>query len=149
MAGTTIQPRIWIDMFGTAKSHVGWATLSQGSTNFLAGTRDATGGQNSEVTFPVLLEGGATYSFDLLHRRANNRGIYTITLDGLPLTSYGASATSIDGYNATAIAATDTITGITVATTKTYDLRFLMATKNASSSNYVGSVSGGVFANPS
>lgn len=144
----TIQPRIWVDMLGTAKSHVGWSALSQASTSFLGGTRDATGGQNSEVTFPVLLKGGATYSFDLLHRKANSRGIYSMYLDDLPLTAYGASAATLDGYNATSIAATDTITGIVIATTGVYDFTMRMETKNAASSNYVGSVSGGVFANP-
>lgn len=154
---TAVQPRIFIDCFGQPKSNAGWAgPASQSSTSLFGGNRDSTGGQNSEIVFPVRLAAG-TYSLDLFHKKGTNRAIYTIYLNDVLLTAYGAVGASagaltgatIDGYNASTTSATDTITGIVIATEGLYDLKLKLETKNAAASaNYVGSICGVVLTNP-
>lgn len=121
-------------------SQVSWNTFTQSSGYFLGGYRLSAGNQNAEVVFDLgrTLQGG-TWSFALLHAVDSNRGIYTVaaSTDGSAWTDLG----TIDGY-AAANATTRTLaTGWTMPNLTRF-VRLTMATKNASASDYYGSVSG-------
>ena len=88
--------------------------------------------QNDEVAWDVVLAAG-TWDVTLHHRKSTNVGIYTVTVDG-------SSIGTVDGYAAAAAAAATTISGVSVATTGKKRLKFKMATKNASSSDYVATI---------
>lgn len=103
--------------------------------NFANGGTGVTNGlgtpaQNDEIAWDVVLAAG-TWKLTMHSRKSSNVGIYTVSVEG---TSVG----TIDGYSASAAAGLDTISGIAIATTGKHRLKFKMATKNASSSGYVG-----------
>jgi hypothetical protein len=117
----------------TPHAQTNWSTLQHGDSRYdYDSARQSSGAQNAEISWKVALEAG-TWEFELIHGKGNNRGIYTVSLDG---TSVG----TIDGYTASAGTFNDvsTITGISVATTSVKTLNLKMATKNASSSSYFG-----------
>jgi lysophospholipase L1-like esterase len=92
-----------------------------------------TGTQNQYIEETIGLRQGL-YRIALHHRKGSNRGIYSISVDG---TVVG----TIDGYAATSTDAIDMLTGVSLAGTRPHVIRFTMTGKNASSSNYVMSVS--------
>jgi hypothetical protein len=110
----------------------GWLTRTADA--FLFGGYMATDDTNvgHTIDFWVNMRGG-TWRLDLLHRKASNYGIATITIDGV-------SAGTIDFYNAvTQQEQTSSLTGITVSNLAANShqlLRFSLSTKNASSSAY-------------
>jgi hypothetical protein len=93
--------------------------------------------QNDQVTYPVLLQAG-TWKLAIMGSFGTSRGIYTIALDGV-------TVGTLDAYNAGGGFGTLELTGITVAKTGVKLLTLTMATKNASSSNYLASSSELVF----
>lgn len=118
----------WLDW-----SHVvagGTITPSQSSSALSGGyVSQGTIAVNDEIGWPVLLNAG-TWTMTLIHVTAGNRGIYTHKLDS---TTIG----TIDGYSAgTVYNVVSEITGIVVAAPAVYTHKLVMATKNASSSNY-------------
>lgn len=76
-----------------------------------------------------------TYDIVLLHQRANNRGIYTVAIEE---TVVG----TIDGYNATVDISAGSITSISLSQAGVVPIKFSMLTRNASSSNFYGSIAG-------
>jgi hypothetical protein len=94
------------------------------------------GTQNAYVTYNVVL-GAGTWNLGLMYYGWAGSGIYTITLDGTPLASLGASSSTIDSYYSPAThGATQQITGIVVPTTGKHVLTLTVASKNSSSSGY-------------
>lgn len=109
-----------------------WVNVTIDAARPGGGFRYGDGTVNNEATWRVPLAAG-TYTFTLLHYQDNNRGIYTPYFDGV------AQATA-DGYAASPADKLDVWTGVTISTSAVHDIRFLMASKNASSSNYFGAV---------
>lgn len=114
-----------------AVTNVGWNTIAT-----IAGVNGSqlstdNGNQNNEVTWPVVLSAG-TWTIRLVHDKSAAAGIYTVQFDGV-------TKGTVDGYAAGG-SANDVgdITGVAVATTAKITFRIVMATKNASSSNYWG-----------
>jgi hypothetical protein len=121
----------------------GATTLAQNSGRWLAIERFRVSGvaQNDVYDFdlgPGPLRAG-TWRLDLYHLTFASRGIYTmqfadVATDG----TVGAFSTlgTIDAYAASGASTQSSLTGLAIATTSRKRLRFLLATKNASSSDY-------------
>lgn len=108
--------------------------LQGAATSIFGATKESGGSQNDEINWDVVL-GSGTWGFELIHARDTNRGIYTVSLD------VTGTLGTIDGYNATlGYNRSDLITGISVAANGKQRLKLKMATKNASSSAYYGSI---------
>ena len=90
----------------------------------------ATPAINNETSFSVLLDAG-TYSFSRLGRTTTSLGMVTITIDGVTV------LTNKDWYSAALTRnVIKTTTGIVIPTSGVHVVRCVMASKNASSSNY-------------
>lgn len=145
-SGTIVTPKQVTIMAANPKSTVGtWSNiLANSSMPWYAGIENITQAQNDEMTLQVALDAG-TWTMAMLYAKNADTGIATFSLSGTALTALGGSATTIDGY-AAAVAATKTdITGIVVPSPTAYDLRVLIATKNASATQYRMRISGFIF----
>lgn len=95
------------------------------------GQVQSSGSQNDYIEWKILLNAG-TWELFFNYLKNNNNGIYTVTLDGVTIAT-------IDAYAASLASAQRSITSsIVVGSTGQHLLRFTMATKNGSSSNYYG-----------
>lgn len=126
-----------LDVFMTAATNTNWNTLlheSAAGVNFVyAATKESSQAQNDNIGWDIVLAAG-TWTFELMHRTWSDRGIYSVRFDGV-------EQGTIDGYSGSAVEnVRSTVTGITVATSGKVRLLLQMATKNASSSNYRGSI---------
>ena len=99
--------------------------------NFVGWVNVSDGAQSDSISFDFAC-GAGTYEIDLYHLPFQNRGIYTVRIDG---TSVG----TIDGYAASLSPARGSITGVAL-TAGAHVITLLMATKNASSSGFLGMV---------
>lgn len=123
-----------IDVFMTPISHTNFNTNTLAANTFHGGSKDSSGAQNAVISFDVVLAAG-TWTFEMMHRTASDRGIYTVAL------SVTGSLGTIDGYSGlSANNALSSLTSINVREPIKQRLTLTMATKNASSSSYVGSI---------
>jgi hypothetical protein len=126
-----------LDVFHTPITNTNWSTVtldtSSGGAWLYRATKESSGAQNAVIGWDVVLAAG-TWSIELIHRAWSDRGIYSLQFNGV-------QQGTIDGY-----AASDTpnslssVTGIVVATSAKTRFTLNMATKNASSTNYRGSI---------
>jgi hypothetical protein len=86
--------------------------------------------QNDAIAWDLVLAKG-TWDAHFYVRKSTNTGIITLNQDGV-------SQGTVDTYAAAAATAKVSITGWTVASTGKKRMQILMATKNASSSGYLG-----------
>lgn len=122
-----------IDVYMTALQKTNWDTNTAVANTIRGYTKDSSGAQNDAIGFDVVL-GAGVWTFELMHRTSTDRGIYTVAL------TQGALGT-IDGYTlGSASNVRSTITGINVREPIKQRLTLTMATKNASSSSYIGSI---------
>ena len=84
---------------------------------------------NDYIEWDVVLRSG-TYNFNLSLLKTASCGIVTLTVNG------GSSVGTIDNYAASNTFAVSDITGIVIPNTGLQKIRFTVASKNASSSNY-------------
>lgn len=108
-------------------SSVSWVGPTY-STNYFHNASLAGSGINNEATWRVLLAAG-TWTLHFFHVRWTNQGIATVSLGGV-------TVATVDAYGTLLYNVRSTTAGIVVAATGVYDLRFLVASKNASSSAY-------------
>lgn len=130
------------DVFGPVYSNTGWpgSGVAINQSAYYNGHRVSSGAQNDEMVFAPRLFVGGTWALTAMHTMFTNRGIYTFaySTDASTWTDFA----TVDGY-----AAADTpggrteVTGITMPSGALY-IRVKMATKNASASAYVGTLSG-------
>lgn len=99
------------------------------NSRFLGIQRESNGNQNSYGEWEVGPLRSGTWRLDVLHYKFTDAGIYTVSFDG-------SDVGTIDEYAGSGGAARSSITGITVSDSGRVTVRFTMATKNASSSNY-------------
>jgi hypothetical protein len=145
-------PRVDIDVFATSPSHVNWDTLTADASGVYGFVKASTAAVNNEINWDIVL-GQGTWTFELMSQKTTTYGIATVQLsvDGSAFTNvgsapYNGSASTIDTYNASLIHnVRDRITGITIGTTGIYRLKLLMATKNASSTNFTGAIQHAAF----
>lgn len=117
---------VWMHGQGRPATNTGFATFGT------SGQRTSAS-QNDEIGWDFYLAAG-TWEFWLLHITNNNRGIYTVTLDG-------ASVGTVDGYSSGSVTYVESqIAGHVVASAGVKRLLLKMSTKNASSSAYIGSI---------
>jgi hypothetical protein len=136
IAGSTPYPyTVNIDpLVASVVTHTNWNTLSVDNACLHCGYRLSSGAQNATVSWDVTLSPG-TWTMAMVHHQDSNRGIYTVTLDGVSLGT-------VDGYNGALNRNTQsTIAGFSVTTPGKKRLAFTMATKNGSSSSYFGTLS--------
>lgn len=131
-----ITPRaVKIDFAFTPISHVNWGSPTLNPGFWWQTFHGSSGAQNDECNYDVILAAG-TWNFELIHQARADAGIYNLQLDGV-------TVGTIDGYNiGTVVNTRSSINGIVVAATGVKRLKLKMATKNASSSSYIGSVAG-------
>ncbi len=121
-----------IDPMSGASANTNWSGFNDSLGSFYYGTEKLSNGtQNDSIEFDVLI-GTGTWDLTFIYNKGNNRGIFTVTLGGA---SFGTQ----DAYNASSANNNKaTMTGLVVTTPGAKRLKFQMATKNASSSNYYG-----------
>lgn len=104
-----------VNVFPPASATVGaWSAVGAGGI-VEGGRLDSDGVQNDSVAWDLVLAAG-TWNLSLMHQQNTQRGIYTVAFDGTTLGT-------IDGYAATSSNVIST-----------------MATKNASSTGFLGSI---------
>jgi len=99
--------------------------------NFVGWVNISDGAQNDQISFDFACEAG-TYSVELLHLPFQSRGIYTLKVDG-------ATIGTIDGYATGLVPTRSKLTGVVLAGGQ-HVITVLMATKNASASQYLGMI---------
>ncbi len=100
------------------------------TANFVGWVNASDGTQNDSISFDFVCNAG-THTLEFFHLPFQNRGIYTLQIDG-------STIGTIDGYSASLIPTRAVLTGITVSTTGQHTFTVTMASKNASSSAYTG-----------
>jgi hypothetical protein len=106
----------WTPTYIANAAYYGWVNQSDGT-------------QNDAISFDFAC-GAGTYQLDLYHVAFSSRGIYTVKIDG---TTVG----TVDGYAAGLTPEIGSITGIVLGA-GTHTVTLVMATKNASSSGFIG-----------
>lgn len=120
-----------IDVFSTAVSQTNFDTNNVQALAIHNAFKASSGAQNDEINWDVILAAG-TWTVELTYRKASDAGIVSVQFDSV-------EKGTIDQYNAaTSYNNRSTVAAITVATTGKVRLKLKMATKNASSSSYVG-----------
>lgn len=99
--------------------------------NFVGWVNQSDGAINDAISFDFAA-GAGTYSLELFHLPFTNRGIYTVKADTTTIGTVDGYATSLSPQRAV-------LTGI-VLTAGQHVITLLMASKNASSSSYIGMV---------
>ena len=132
---------------GVPSAQTNWATYILSGSNYTFVRVQSSGAQNATITFAPQVLAAGTWQLDLIHLGGTDKGIYTVEIstDGAAFTAinaspYNGSASTIDGYQGSATGLRSGITGIVIGTAGRYWIRLTMATKNASSSSYVGAV---------
>lgn len=125
-----------VNVFPTPITQTNWDTLTSEVSNgasLYTFSKDSTGAQNAEIGWDLVLAAG-TWTFTLIHKKHSDRGIYSVQFDAV-------EKGTIDGYNAAAsFNNRSTVAGIVVGTSGKVRVTLKMATKNASSSAYRGSI---------
>jgi hypothetical protein len=126
-----------VDASMTPVSHVNWNTnLVDGNAPYRLIRDTSPVAQNNEISFDVVLAAG-TWTFELIHYRDVDRGIYTVLFGGV-------AKGTIDGYTPAGtppFLTRSPITGVVVVASGKVRVTLRMATKNVSSSGYRGSLS--------
>lgn len=105
------------------------STANSGGAPNLSNFNAGGAAQNDAISYDVVLAKG-TWNCHLWVRKSTNTGIVTLQQDG-------SDMGTVDTYAAAAAAAKVSITSWSVSATGKKRMNFKMATKNASSSNYV------------
>lgn len=123
---------VFLLLWAGVKANTNWATRNQSSLELGGGDHESTNAQNNEISTDIWLDDG-TYKYAQVHFKDSNRGIYSVQLDAV-------EQGTIDGYSAGTVLNTySEITGISITKgLKVFKLK--MATKNGSSSGYIGGV---------
>ena len=135
LGGATYSRQIHIRADGTPSTvtaPVGtWTPTYEALTQFYGWVNLSDGAQNDSISFDFAC-GAGTYVVDLYHLPFQNRGIYTVQVDGV-------SVGTIDGYASSLAPARGSVTGVAL-TAGSHVITLLMATKNVSSTGYIGMV---------
>lgn len=118
-----------------AAAHIAFDSIAKEAAAYLTTIRFSSGAVNDTVVFSLPRLFAGTWTVVLSHMKNTDAGIYHIgvSADGASWTELG----TVDGYAASYAPARSLLTGVTVPA-EMNRLRVVMATKNASSSSYVG-----------
>lgn len=114
---------------GTFVYNVAWTDMGTAGPWGGYGWYNSSSAQNDQLTWTLFIARG-TYAIKVRGRKSSNLGILTIKVDG-------SSVGTIDFYNATPAYLASALTGISVSTGGSHTVQIIVATKNASSSNYL------------
>lgn len=121
--------------------NTGWNNTQANSASFSGATNSSGGAVDALIGWDVQMRRG-TWRIDLCHFSGTNRGIYTVEIanvtEGGTVGSF-TTLTAIDGYEAAGTHKRSSVLGLAIATSGRKRLRLRMATKNASSSSFIGS----------
>jgi hypothetical protein len=120
-----------VDVFMTPINHVGFpnSNYTMDFDLLYAAKRYSSGAQNDYIEWDISLAAG-TWTFELIGLINTASGIVNVQLDG-------SSVGTIDMYNSAEIKVYgQRVAGISVSASGKKRLKLLMATKNASSTNY-------------
>jgi len=124
-----------ISVYQTPKAQATWTAVQLNGVLIYLARLNSSGAQNDQITWDAVLAKG-TWTFNLLHCKLTDRGIYSVQFDSVEVGT-------IDGYYSDVLANELTnITGIVIPATKKIEIKLKMATKNASSGGYYGSIQG-------
>lgn len=116
------------------KTQTNFSSVQTGTVGNESTYLQSTGVQGALVAWDFGLDTG-TYTYTLSHHRGNNRGIYSVRNDDVEVGT-------IDGYNAaTQSGILSAVTGIVIGEGP-HELELNMATRNASSGNFFGTIEG-------
>lgn len=117
-----------------------WNTRAQSATAWGGYNLESdVGAVNNAVTFGWIGAAG-TYSINLCNRQGSNRGQYVVYIDGV---AQNGGVQVYDGYAAGPTDATNSLgTTFQVVTDGPHTIQLVMATKNAASTGFVGSIAG-------
>jgi hypothetical protein len=128
-----------IVLSGSASSQIatvgGWTPTYLTNTdtnNFVGWVNISDGTQNDSISFDFVANAG-THTLEFFHLPFQNRGIYTLQIDGVTIGT-------VDGYKQSLNPTRAVLTGITIATTGQHTLTVLIASKNASATGYLGMI---------
>lgn len=116
-------------------ANVAWIGRARDADNQLLRYSDAT--QNASITYQFVGDAGM-YSIALDYRKQTNGGIYDLYIDG----SLQGSGAQWDGYASANTDSFDQIDNFFIGTGGLHSVKLVMATKNASSTAYSGSIRG-------
>lgn len=135
VSGTNGAGTVSIPADAKAYSQTNFDSVSYSSAKPKGYTRFTSGAQNAEVVFGREYFEAGTYVPIVVHFSGTNRGIYTVSIseDAAAWTDIG----TVDGYAASGIATRSEVAAVSIAEGR-YFVRLKMATKNASSSSYLG-----------
>ncbi|MDT0183231.1 right-handed parallel beta-helix repeat-containing protein [Microbacterium sp. ARD31] len=133
-SGVGIADRLFIPGTEPPIAQVNWNSHPQVSGAFFGQHALSSGAQDAYRNYTVNLKPG-TYSIAVWHTKDVNRGIYSVRVDGVVVGT-------IDGYAASTTPERAVLTGFNVRSGGRRTLSLVMATKNGSSSDYYGAVSG-------
>lgn len=121
---------IHIQPFATPVSSVGtWGLIVSSTSIKNAWLENTSNTQNDEADWNVVL-GPGTWTMEILSNKGSDSGIIDVQLDGV-------SEGTIDQYDgAGPLNVSQSVAGIVVVEGGQKELKFLMSTKNASSSGY-------------
>lgn len=126
--------RIEVAPWTPPSAQTNWTSITVDTGSIGNAAINSSGAQNDEIGWDVLV-GAGTWNIDIIHTLAASRGIYNVYLDS-------DLVGTIDGYGSTALRnQRGSVVGVVVATTGKKRLRLRMATKNATSTGYLGSIS--------
>ena len=129
----TLPWMVSIDPFLPAKSNINRDTIDVNYTRVNCAVKASSGAQDDEIAWDIVL-GAGTWTLQLMGTTYTDTGIYTVKFDGV-------TKGTIDGYSGTAAQnALSNLTGIVVPLTKKIELKLVLATKNDTSSSYVGRI---------
>ena len=133
----TLSRQVIIALNGTPSTRVATAGVwtptyltNTDTTNFVGWVNVSDSAQNDSISFDFACNAG-THTLEFFHLPFQNRGIYTLRIDG-------STIGTIDGYATGLVPTRSLLSGITIGTAGQHTLTVLMATKNASSSAYMG-----------
>jgi hypothetical protein len=122
-----------LDVLMTAKANTNWDSVTVDAACVFAARKESSGAQNDLISWDVLIPAG-TWTFELMYTKDSNRGIYSVFFDD-------TLAGTIDGYNiGTTRNVRSSITAIVRSSQEVVTLMLAMKTKNAASTNYLGSI---------
>lgn len=128
-----------VTALGKAVSNTNFASFVLSNARYFGFGRQSTDAIDNQIVFrlPSPLLGG-TWTLVLVHSQSSNRPIYTFDLstDGAAWTS---AVATIDGYAASLTHTRTEVTGVTVPAATAF-VRIRNASKNASSTGYVGEI---------
>lgn len=135
MRGTiqTFSPRIVPLTTFWSHGNTNWNTDFLDLTYVYTGDIESNGTVNNARWWYLGL-GNGTWTLDVLHTTGPNRGIYSVQIDDVQVGTF-------DGYSSGQVKnVRSSVSGISIANPGKHKLSFVMATKNASSSQFFGTV---------